>query len=57
MIIVKPCPFCGHDDVEIDEVDINEFAVMCPECRSMGPISHPVMDAIAKWNDRCQVNA
>lgn len=34
MIQVSPCPFCGHDDVEIDEVSISEFAVDCPECQA-----------------------
>ena len=49
-ITVSPCPFCNHDDVEIGEVSISEFAVDCPECRAIGPICGDVMDAIAKWN-------
>ena len=57
MTTITPCPFCGHDDVEIDEVAIGEFAVDCPECRAIGPIFPAVMDAIRAWNgsiDRSQ---
>lgn len=50
-ITVMHCPFCGHDDVEIDEVDIGCFAVCCPECEVIGPISREnIEDAIGKWN-------
>jgi Lar family restriction alleviation protein len=52
MITVKPCPFCGYEDVEIDEVGVGEFAVDCPECRAIGPICDTVMEAISFWNDR-----
>ena len=51
-ITIHPCPFCGHDDVEIEEVSISEFAVCCPECRAIGPILPTVMEAISFWNDR-----
>lgn len=50
--IMLPCPFCGHEDVEIDEVTTQEFAVDCPECRCIGPIRDTVMEAISFWNDR-----
>lgn len=50
-ITIHPCPFCGHDDVELDEVDLRCFAVCCPECEVIGPISREsVEDAIVKWN-------
>lgn len=51
-LTILPCPFCGHDDVEIDEVGISEFAVDCPECRAIGPICGTVMEAISDWNKR-----
>ena len=49
-IIVHNCPFCNHDDVEIGEVSIGEYAVDCPECRAIGPIEGDIMGAIAAWN-------
>ena len=52
MTIVLRCPFCSHEDVEIDEVGVGEFAVDCPECRAIGPIMPTVMEAIIYWNDR-----
>ena len=52
MIMIKPCPFCGHDDVEIDEVSTSEFAVTCPECRVIGPVCGTIMESISFWNDR-----
>lgn len=38
-ITVLACPFCDHDDVQLDEVDVRCFAVICPECETIGPIS------------------
>ena len=50
MTTINHCPFCGHDDVEIDEIDLGRFAVGCPECECIGPIFPQVMDAIRAWN-------
>ncbi len=50
MTTIHACPFCGHDDVEIDEVGVTEYAVTCPECRCIGPITGDIMGAIAAWN-------
>lgn len=52
-IQVKPCPFCGQDDVEIDEIDLRCFAVCCPDCECIGPVvKTTVEDAIEMWNKR-----
>ena len=50
MTTIHPCPFCGHDDVEISDVYPNSFSVVCPECECNGPIFPQVMDAIRAWN-------
>ena len=50
MTTINPCPFCGLEDVEIMEVRPGEFAVDCPECECIGPITPDVMDTIAAWN-------
>jgi len=55
-LTVNPCPFCGHDDVEIDEVSIAEYAVDCPECRAIGPITSTVMESITRWNAASKFN-
>lgn len=49
-ITIKNRPFCGHDDVEIEEVGHAEFSVTCPECRAIGPVGSEIMSAIADWN-------
>lgn len=55
---IKPCPFCGWHDVELDEIDRQCYAVCCPDCEAIGPVSrHPdpfkgQHAAIAKWNRR-----
>lgn len=54
MITIRPCPFCGHDDVEIDKTGIAEYAVCCPECRAIGPITGHIMESIAAWNGDTQ---
>lgn len=56
MTTIYCCPFCGHEDVEIDEIGMSEYAVDCPECRAIGPIRDTVMEAIGAWNDRRGIN-
>lgn len=51
-ITVNDCPFCGHADVEIDEVELGRFAVCCPECECIGPVGSDVMTSIRAWNER-----
>lgn len=48
---VLACPFCGYDDVELDEIDRECFAVCCPECECIGPVSRlNIEEAIELWN-------
>ena len=54
-IVILPCPFCGNDDVVVDEVKPNVIAITCEECQVIGP--HANLDqsleiAIARWNER-----
>jgi Lar family restriction alleviation protein len=55
------CPFCGHDDPELDEIDLRCYAVICPDCGAQGPIvkglpgEDPIEnqhEAAAAWNRR-----
>ena len=54
-IVILPCPFCGNDDVVVDEVKPNVIAITCDECQVIGP--HADLDqslevAIQRWNER-----
>ena len=54
-IVILPCPFCGNDDVLVDEVKPNVIAITCEECQVIGP--HADLDqslevAIQRWNAR-----
>jgi Lar family restriction alleviation protein len=53
--VIDHCPFCGHDDVEVDEIEIGIIAICCPECLTIGPHqdgAQSVELAIEKWNRR-----
>jgi Lar family restriction alleviation protein len=54
-IVILPCPFCGNDDVVVDEVKPNVISITCEECQVIGP--HADLDqslevAIQRWNER-----
>ncbi len=52
---IDPCPFCGHDDIEVDEIEIGIIAICCPECMAIGPHQDGMQSvemAIEKWNRR-----
>ena len=49
-VTIMPCPFCDHEDVEVDEVAPGQFAIDCPECGAIGPILDTVSTAIELWN-------
>lgn len=52
----QPCPFCGFDDVEIDEIDLGVYAVCCPECDAIGPWNYTSPEAaLALWNQRPEI--
>ena len=52
MIVIKNCPFCNWDNVEIDEIAIGQFAVCCHECKTIGPVANDINDSIKRWNER-----
>ena len=46
---MKPCPWCGHDDlVESNNYPWNQ--IECINCGAMGPISRHCSDSREKWN-------
>ena len=52
---VKPCPFCGSDDVILDvwhTAGHTEFAVVCQNCSASGPFDLSVTKAEEMWNMR-----
>jgi len=53
--VINSCPFCGHDDVEVDEIELGIISICCPECMAIGPHqdgAQSVELAIEKWNRR-----
>ena len=54
-IVILPCPFCGNDDVVVDEIKPNVIAITCDECQVIGPhadLDQPLEVAISRWNER-----
>lgn len=56
---LKPCPFCGCDDVwpvqvEDEPYGAGEWYVSCPCCDTRGPLKYTEENAIEAWNRRAE---
>ena len=51
MITLRHCPFCANPDVVVQEIDRDQWAVVCPRCGAIGP-QHPTPHAAERrWNN------
>ena len=48
MIKLKPCPFCGSDNLIVEE----NISVVCLECGATGPLHDSIDGADWDWNTR-----
>lgn len=46
---IKPCPFCGSENVKYRSL---AGRVFCKDCQARGPCGATDKDAIKKWNAR-----
>ena len=37
MSLLHPCPYCGSEQVSVEETDIGGFVAACPCCGMSGP--------------------
>lgn len=53
-----PCPFCGKDDLYIDDLEneTRKWRVICRRCGARGPAAKENRkEAVYLWNDRKQI--
>lgn len=53
---LKPCPFCGSDDIRIGKYGDSEFGydygVLCYSCQSHTRYTENKKEAVEAWNRR-----
>ena len=49
---LKPCPFCGRDEITIEPRHLGRFYVVCERCLTQGAGYELQPTAIEKWNAR-----
>ena len=49
---LKPCPFCGNEDVHTKFIDRVMAAVECNYCGARGPVIYLELSATDAWNTR-----
>jgi Lar family restriction alleviation protein len=54
---LKPCPFCGSENVAVMQDDYNNYRVTCRGCGAMGAPGDEFGDnnEIEKWNQRANI--
>ncbi|MBX2848915.1 MAG: Lar family restriction alleviation protein [Acidiferrobacterales bacterium] len=54
---LKPCPFCGSDNVMVDNIVLNDcFTAFCGDCISKSTNFPDFNDAVDAWNNRPHEN-
>lgn len=53
-IELRNCPFCGCNDVKVQDAGYNHVAIRCqnPICKAQGLRSYHTVEAIEAWNTR-----
>ena len=55
---LKPCPFCGYTEIEMESRDGTEyyykFRAYCPKCGTKQPWEHYEAVAASNWNGRAE---
>ncbi len=52
---MKPCPFCGGEDLYLDDMilgDHNYYFIVCRDCSTEGPMCETTAP---KWNDPAEM--
>jgi hypothetical protein len=53
---LKPCPLCGDQHPELEEINPGQWAVACTFCSGIGPYprlaDQSVDEAVRQWNIR-----
>ncbi len=49
---LKPCPFCGQEDLTVEVTKNNECWIECPNCGVETPLYESTKQAVAAWNRR-----
>ena len=52
MIELKPCPFCGSDELDIWQNDAGNYFVVCIGCGANGRDERKEEKAVEVWNRR-----
>lgn len=49
---LKPCPFCGQEELRVETINDNECWIECPSCGVETPLYENMKQAIVAWNRR-----
>lgn len=52
MVHMRPCPFCGSEDLCTTPPIPGDRAVVCGGCKCAGPMSPTEVKALVAWNMR-----
>jgi len=51
-VMLKPCPFCGSNRLELHNTENGTYWIICGECNCGSPICDSMAQATDAWNKR-----
>lgn len=54
IIKLKPCPFCGSENLDVASTNEHAHWIVCDDCDASAASGETLAEGVSKWNRRAQ---